>query len=172
MRKVLAGVALAIVLSGQALAASPYAGRWSGHGQDTRGDQFDMVVVIHDDGSAGIAYDGVFENNRYACKGSLLPIRASATRMVFRETFYEGTCISGAEVTLFQGKDGLGFAWKAVWEEKGLTAIGALKRARWPGARAPGFTSLIWSSATQSAACGLRTGASIPLSLYAPPLRP
>jgi hypothetical protein len=121
--------ALALVAVSPALAASPYAGRWSGHGQDSRGDQFDMVVTIHDDGSAGISYDGNFQKNAYTCKGSLLPIRASATRLVFRETFYEGTCIDGAEVTLFQGKDGLGFAWKAVWQEKGVTAIGALKRA-------------------------------------------
>jgi hypothetical protein len=130
VHRLVIAAALALLTVAPAFAASPYAGRWTGHGFDTRGDEFDMVVVIHDDGSASIAYDGVLKGNRYVCDGALLPIRASARRMVFRETFYAGSCISGAEVTLFQGKDGLGFAWKAVWEEKGLTAQGALKRVR------------------------------------------
>jgi hypothetical protein len=122
--------ALALFAASPAFADSPYAGRWIGHGVDTRGDTFDMVVVIHADGSASIAYDGMFQDNHYACDGALLPIRADPKRMVFRETFYAGTCISGAEVTLFQGKDGLGFAWRGVWEEQGLTAQGALKPDR------------------------------------------
>ncbi len=109
---------------------SPYAGTWTGHGFDTRNDQFDMVVTIHADGSARIAYDGVLEGQKYKCGASLLPISATPRRMLFREAVVEGTCISGAEVALFQGKDGLGFEWKAVWEEKGLTAQGALKRER------------------------------------------
>jgi hypothetical protein len=109
---------------------NPYAGTWAGHGFDTRNDQFDMAVTIHADGSARIAYDGALEGRSYKCAASLLPIRANARRMVFREAVVEGTCISGAEVTLFQGKDGLGFEWRAVWEEKGLTAQGALKRVR------------------------------------------
>ena len=33
---------------------NPYAGAWTGHGFDTRNDQFDMAVTIHADGSARI----------------------------------------------------------------------------------------------------------------------
>lgn len=130
MHRLVMAAALALLSTSPALADSPYAGRWTGHGVDTRGDEFEMAVVIHADGSASIAYDGRFQDNTYKCDGALLPISATLKRMVFRETFYAGSCIGGAEVTLFQGKDGLGFAWKGVWEEKGLTAQGALKRVR------------------------------------------
>lgn len=124
-------LAAVLALASPAFAqTNPYAGTWKGHGFDTRNDQFDMIVTIHGDGSARIAYDGVLEGQAYKCAASLLPISASPRRMVFREALVEGTCISGAEVLLFQGKDGLGFEWRAVWEEKGLTAQGALKRER------------------------------------------
>jgi hypothetical protein len=123
---------MVLALAGPAAAqtgANPFVGAWVGHGVDTRDDQFDIRVTIYPDGSARIAYDGLFENQKYLCSGLLLPISKTKTRQLFREAITEGTCISGADVTLSQGKDGLGFDWRAVWEEKGLTAQGALKRA-------------------------------------------
>jgi hypothetical protein len=127
MRAMIVAAVLALAAPAEA-AETSVAGAWGGQGVDTRGDQFDIKLAIHADGSAAIVYDGVFENQHYDCAGSLLPISASARRLVFREAILTGDCISGAEVTLFRGKDGLGFSWRAVWEEKGLTAQGTLKR--------------------------------------------
>jgi hypothetical protein len=109
-------------------AADIFGGGWGGHGVDTRGDEFDIKIAIYPDGSAAIAYAGHFQDKSYECDGLLLPISATPKKRVYREVIQTGTCISGAEVTLIQGKDGIGFSWRGVWEEKGLTAQGALHR--------------------------------------------
>jgi hypothetical protein len=125
----LAGV-LVLAMGAPAGAGDSFAGDWGGHAVDTRGDEFDIKLSLHPDGSAAIVYDGKFEDKTYHCTGLLLPISVGAKMRVFREAITSGTCIDGAEVALSQGKDGLGFSWTGVWEEKGLTAKGALKRAR------------------------------------------
>jgi hypothetical protein len=129
MRKtIFALIMAASAFAAPAHAADIFGGGWGGHGVDARGDEFDIKLAIYPDGSSAIAYAGKFEDKTYVCTGLLLPISATAKKRVYREVIQTGTCISGAEVTLIQGKDGLGFSWLGVWEEKGLTAQGALHR--------------------------------------------